>query len=264
MISCPHRQPPCIKKDPLQGSGERLLYSLNNELVDLSTYTWTSSDGCVTAIRSGNGITVQIDYSTSARPTVSSTAPGWKTIATLPEMYRPTYQRVFSAGIFDNLDTSYDTNMPINTNINVDGNVQIYLYADHLSSKPIGTLHYTIVCDNAALIQNPANVFSADEQAIGMWIDGKTLYRKTVDCGTMPKSAQKDVAHNIANVDTIMIDSAHSFWSNGITYNTLPFSSTSALASSVQMSVGKTHIHIVAGVDRSGYSAMVTVFYSIL
>lgn len=235
---------------------------VNNELVDLSTYTWTSSDGCVTAIRSGNGITVQIDYSTSARPTVSSTAPGWKTIATLPEMYRPTYQRVFSAGIFDNLATSYDTNMPINTNINVDGNVQIYLYADHLSSKPIGTLHYTIVCDNAALIQNPANVFSADEQAIGMWIDGKTLYRKTVDCGTMPKSAQKDVAHNIANVDTIMIDAAHSFWSNGITYNTLPFSSTSAVASSVQMSVGKTHIHIVAGVDRSGYSATVTVLYT--
>lgn len=33
MISCPHRQPPCIKKDPIQGSNERFLYSLNSDLV---------------------------------------------------------------------------------------------------------------------------------------------------------------------------------------------------------------------------------------
>ena len=32
VIACSHGYPPCIKKDPIQGSNERFLYSLNSDL----------------------------------------------------------------------------------------------------------------------------------------------------------------------------------------------------------------------------------------
>ena len=41
--------------------------------------------------------------------------------------------------------------------------------------------------------------YSTTEQVIGTWIDGKPIYRKVIQCGALPNSANKDVAHNIQN-----------------------------------------------------------------
>ena len=45
--------------------------------------------------------------------------------------------------------------------------------------------------------------YSTEEQVVGEWIDGKPIYQKTISCGTLPNSASKSVAHNIANIDII-------------------------------------------------------------
>ena len=39
---------------------------------------------------------------------------------------------------------------------------------------------------------NP-NVYSATEKRVGTWIDGKPLYQKTINCGTIPSSAANDI-----------------------------------------------------------------------
>ena len=43
--------------------------------------------------------------------------------------------------------------------------------------------------------------YSTEEVKTGdTWIDGKPIYRKVVDCGNLPASGHKRVAHNIANL----------------------------------------------------------------
>lgn len=46
--------------------------------------------------------------------------------------------------------------------------------------------------------------YSTDEHAIGTWIDGSTLYEKTVDIGNLPSATTKTVAHGIANFGTLI------------------------------------------------------------
>lgn len=46
--------------------------------------------------------------------------------------------------------------------------------------------------------------YSTTETRIGTWIDGKPIYRKTVDCGKGPNAGRKDVAAGISNPDLIV------------------------------------------------------------
>ena len=48
------------------------------------------------------------------------------------------------------------------------------------------------------------NTYStSNEIAVGTWIDGKTIYRKTFYIATLPNNNYVNVAHNIANMDEI-------------------------------------------------------------
>lgn len=47
-------------------------------------------------------------------------------------------------------------------------------------------------------------VFSLDETEAGTWIDGSTLYKKTIDCGALPDSTLKQVAHGISNIGQVV------------------------------------------------------------
>lgn len=46
--------------------------------------------------------------------------------------------------------------------------------------------------------------YSTSEHKVGTWIDGKPLYEKTVNFGTLPDRTGKAVDHNIANLDKIV------------------------------------------------------------
>ena len=58
----------------------------------------------------------------------------------------------------------------------------------------------------AGLIEN----YSRSEQIIGKWIDGKPLYRKTIECGAMT-GVDLYVPCGVSNVDKIWIDQSSSF-----------------------------------------------------
>lgn len=45
------------------------------------------------------------------------------------------------------------------------------------------------------------STYSTTEQAVGTWIDGKTIYRKVINFGALPNATKKDVAHNISNLE---------------------------------------------------------------
>lgn len=45
------------------------------------------------------------------------------------------------------------------------------------------------------------NTYSTEEQAVGIWIDGKTIYRKVINFGALPNATKKEVQHNISNLE---------------------------------------------------------------
>jgi len=51
---------------------------------------------------------------------------------------------------------------------------------------------------------NGLNEYSTTEQRIGTWIDGKPLYRKMYNLGTLPNKATKTVALNISNLEYVV------------------------------------------------------------
>ena len=72
-----------------------------------------------------------------------------------------------------------------------------------------GTKIATITVDNVPTdIYAPAGGasqnYSTTEHEIGKWIDGSTLYEKTIDCGSLPNTTTKDVNHSISNLGYVV------------------------------------------------------------
>jgi hypothetical protein len=96
--------------------------------------------------------------------------------------------------------------------------------------------------------------YSTEEQVVGEWIDGKPLYQKTVNCGTLPNKTIKTVEHNISNISLIVnvFGFAHKNTSGSYTTTTafvipLGFSnptSGGSLANAVSVCANKTNIII--------------------
>ena len=64
-------------------------------------------------------------------------------------------------------------------------------------------IKYTKTTDVSVNIGSDTD-YSETEKIVGTWVDGKPLYQKTIDCGVMPNSTTKTVAHNISNIASIV------------------------------------------------------------
>ena len=53
------------------------------------------------------------------------------------------------------------------------------------------------------IINNLNANYSTDEQVIGKWTDGKPLYRKVVEIGSLPNNKAQTYNHNISNMDML-------------------------------------------------------------
>ena len=78
--------------------------------------------------------------------------------------------------------------------------------ADDLNEiKTVVNNNADILSDTETLLNNRAN-YSSNETVIGIWEDGKTLYRKILS-----RSGAGDIDISSLGVDTIMIDYTHSY-----------------------------------------------------
>ena len=102
--------------------------------------------------------------------------------------------------------------------------------------------------------------YSETEREIGVWVDGKPLYEKTIEFGALPKNTTKVVAHNISNVDHIWI---YEGWAennvNGFT-NMLSLA-TNSLSSQWYFGVTPTEIQCWTGSDRSNYDTCYVILH---
>lgn len=92
------------------------------------------------------------------------------------------------------------------------------------------------------------------------WVDGKTIYKKTINFGALPNATSKTVAHSITNLDFILSFDAMS--ESGTTWFPIPFVSTAALSSGIAISFDATNVTIAPGSDRTAFtSTFITLYY---
>ena len=109
------------------------------------------------------------------------------------------------------------------------------------------------------IINNLNANYSTEEQVIGKWIDGKPLYRKTINVGTLPNNTVLRVAHNIINYDRFVniIGSAKSPTQS----LTFPFVGGDP-SYNIAIQVTADYIVIITSSDRSAFNGYVTLEYT--
>lgn len=110
-------------------------------------------------------------------------------------------------------------------------------------------------------ITKPVN-YSTEEHIIGTWIDGSTLYEKTVNVGDMPNNSQNTIIHGISNLDFVVsyegFAKHKTVARNGFP---LPFVVTGGTAN-IRISVNGDNIQVFANGDYSSYAGYVTLRYT--
>ena len=98
----------------------------------------------------------------------------------------------------------------------------------------------------------------------GTWINGKTIYKKTINLGTLPNADTKEVLHHINNISYVCGFSGIAYRPSDDSYFQLSNSPhpTSGLATSINLVISSTKIIISAGTNRSDMTGYCTIYYT--
>lgn len=141
--------------------------------------------------------------------------------------------------------------------------IHIRNYIPGWSSCPLYiTLQYTKTTDAANSFNFGTETdYSTTEKIVGTWIDGKPIYQKTIDFGTLPNNTTKSVNHNISNIDTIV--NIFGISKNSSTQGALPLPHVGgALTDMIQMVGSLTQVSVTTSKDRSSLYGYVTLQYT--
>lgn len=97
------------------------------------------------------------------------------------------------------------------------------------------------------------------------WIDGKVIYKKTIDFGTLPDNALKTVPHNISNLGYILkIEGIAKRSTDGIFFQigNAPNPNSQSFSVSIHVNADSTGVGITTGMDRRDMAAYVTLYYT--
>ena len=106
------------------------------------------------------------------------------------------------------------------------------------------------------------SVYSTTERNTGRtWIDGKPIYRKTIDFGLLPSSSSKDVAHGITTLEKVI--QLYGISDNGTYQIPIPHTNTAGLNFSYSTFVDQTNVNITTGgATHTAYYAYITIEYT--
>lgn len=107
--------------------------------------------------------------------------------------------------------------------------------------------------------------YSTSEQDTGFtWVDGKTIYKKTIYLGTLPNADTKDVLHGINNISYVCGFSGIAYRPSDDSYFQLSNSPhpTSGLATSINLVISSTKVIVSAGTNRSNMTGYCTIYYT--
>lgn len=113
----------------------------------------------------------------------------------------------------------------------------------------------------ASKISSAFTDYSTTEQNTGrLWIDGKTIYRKHVNLGSLTNTTPKSVAHGITNLSTVV--SLTGFATNGTVFLPLPLARYNNFASQIGLYMDTTNVVVEPGNDRTSYTGYVVIEYT--
>lgn len=106
--------------------------------------------------------------------------------------------------------------------------------------------------------------YSSEESFTGMyWIDGKKIYEKTINIGTLPNkgdSGVKNVAHGISQLDRVI--DIRGIAVSGTETILLPHNNPWVLGESVTIRVSEANITVDTNSNKSSYTGYVTLKYT--
>lgn len=109
----------------------------------------------------------------------------------------------------------------------------------------------------------PFGNYSTSEINTGFsWIDGSTIYKKTIDFGALPSSTTKTVAHGVANLGLVIAIDGVIKSSTGLLQYPLPFASKSQTSDNIELQIDGTNVQIGTSNDYwSSFVGYVTIYY---
>lgn len=96
-----------------------------------------------------------------------------------------------------------------------------------------------------------ADKYSTTEQVIGTWIDNKPIYRKVIECGSLPNASNKDVTHNIQNLGVTIKCNGMAVRTSDSRALTIPDSTPGA---EIGCGVANANVYITTQNDRSSFN----------
>ncbi len=101
--------------------------------------------------------------------------------------------------------------------------------------------------------------YSTTETVVGTWIDGKPLYRKVVNLGTLPNNDTKSIAHSIQNLKRVVKLEGFAGSSSHKGGITLPYAANTPIS----LYADNTNISVKTSSNVSGYTeAYAFVYYT--
>lgn len=114
-----------------------------------------------------------------------------------------------------------------------------------------------------AIIGLGAEGYSTEETITGgTWVDGKTIYKKTISFGALPNATDKTVAHGITNLG--MVVKLEGVATNGTYYYNLPLVYQGSDSNyNVELYATSTVVGVKANTNRSMFtSSYITIYYT--
>lgn len=150
-------------------------------------------------------------------------------------------------------------------------NITVGRKGDTTEVKSIGC-HYYIKAKNIGVpadfitAMSEYTSYSTAEKFTGKyWIDGKPIYRKTVDCGTLPNATTKNVATGITNISNIISIKGIANTSDANTCVPIPYVSINSNDTSLNIACyySNGNINLRTFIDMTVYTqSFVTIEYT--
>lgn len=134
------------------------------------------------------------------------------------------------------------------------------LNAENLNQIQNNIENAIIEIDDKVKEINNKNIYSTEEQIIGIWLD-KPLYRKVVDVGNLPENNTMEVAHGILNFGRMIKISGTVFSQTGNNFP-LPYSSVDMLGDNIMVYCNAANIVIKTGSNRTHLAGYVILEYT--
>lgn len=96
------------------------------------------------------------------------------------------------------------------------------------------------------------------------WIDGKPIYKKTVNIGALPNATTKSVAHGITSIGTFIDAKGSALRSSDSIWFQIPNvpNPTAGIDTGIGLTVSSSNIEISTGRDRTNMTGYVTLWYT--